>query len=455
MCIRDRLVSYAHSGSEASLDSFTFDILENSNLAVAGQTFSIVISPVNDNPIAGNDSFQVDEDDSLTGNVITNSDTDAENDILTAMLVNGPTNADIFLLNPDGSFTYTPVENFHGTDTFEYQIADGNGGFDTAIVVITVQSINDNPVAQSDSIEIISGQDSNVAGNVLLNDIDVDGDALMAILVGSPANGTLSFNADGNFVYTPNPGFFGVDTFTYLASDGVETSATSVTISVSQDALIMPNPPTISENEAVEPTSTDDEEPLLEEPSENPSQNEEGEVEEDSGSVAVNAIPTNRLDHVPVLNLTDQVEFQTEGDSQNLLKLMTNRRQARLVLGSLLANVSSIQVNNDVAGAIELYEFKNSVSGLQTIFNAGFLFEEIASQIETDELFGDFALTIGAVTGIGSLGYILWTLRGGALMAVALTQLPSWRMIDPLPILDSYVSGAAGGADQEFDDFFG
>ena len=85
--------------------------------------------------------------------------------------------------------------------------------------------------------------------------IDVDGDALMAILVDSPANGTLTFNADGNFVYTPNPGFFGVDTFTYLASDGVETSATSVTISVSQDALIMPNPPTISENEAVEPLS--------------------------------------------------------------------------------------------------------------------------------------------------------------------------------------------------------
>jgi len=40
-------------------------------------------------------------------------------------------------------------------------------------------------------------------------------------------------------------------------------------------------------------------------------------------------------------------------------------------------------------------------------------------------------------------------------MAVALSQLPSWRMIDPLPILDSYVSSAAGGADQEFDDYFG
>ena len=445
------LVSYSHSGSEASLDGFTFDILENSNLAVAGQTFSIVIFPVNNNPIADNDSFQVDEDTSLTGNVITNSDTDVENDILTATLVNGPINADAFLLNPDGSFTYTPVENFHGTDTFEYQIADGNGGFDTATVVITVQSINDSPIANSDSFGIISGQDSSVAGNVLLNDIDVDGDVLMAILVDSPANGTLTFDTDGNFVYTPSLGFFGVDTFTYLASDGVETSATSVEINVSMNGLRMQSPPMIFASQAFEPTG----EPLLEEAGDNPSQSEE---EENSNNVAVNAIPTNRLGNVSVLNLTDQIEFQAEEDSQDLIKLMTNRGQARAVLGSILTNVSSIQVNvasTDVAVANELDEFKNSNSGIQTIFNAGFLSEEIASQVETDESFDDFKITIGAVTGIGSLGYILWTLRGGALMAVALAQLPSWRMIDPLPILDSYVSGAAGGADQEFDDFFG
>ena len=417
---------------------------------MAGQTFSIVISPVNDNPIADNDSFQVDEDTSLTGNVITNSDTDVENDILTATLVNGPTNADTFLLNLDGSFTYTPVENFHGTDTFEYQIADGNGGFDTATVVITVQPINDSPVTQSDSVEITSGLDSSVAGNVLLNDIDVDGDALVAILVDSPANGTLTFDADGSFVYTPNPGFFGVDTFTYLASDGVQTSATSVEISVSQGGLINQSLPTNSVSETAEPTRTTED--PLEETGDNPNQSEE--EEEATDNVAVNAIPPNRQAHVPVLNLTDQVEFQAEGDSQNLLRLLTNRRQARLVLGSLLANVPSIQAN-DVAGANELDEFRNSGLGLQTVFNAEFLFEEIESQIETNELFGNFKLTIGAVTGIGSLGYILWTLRGGALMAVALAQLPSWRMIDPLPILDSYVSGAAGGGDKEFDDFFG
>ena len=95
----------------------------------------------------------------------------------------------------------------------------------------------------------------------------------------------------------------------------------------------MPNPPTISGPEAVEPTTTS-EEPLSEEAGDNLNPSEE--EEENSDSVAVNAIPPNRLSHVPVLNLTDQVEFQAEGDSLDLIKLMTNRRQARIVLGCLL-----------------------------------------------------------------------------------------------------------------------
>ena len=173
----------------------------------------------------------------------------------------------------------------------------------------------------------MSGQDSSVTGNVLLNDIDVDGDALMAVLIDSPANGTLTFNADGSFVYTPNPGFFGVETFTYLASDGVETSATSVEINVSLDGLRMQSPPVVSAPEDVEPTRTAGE-PLLEEAGDNPNQSEE--EEENSDSVTVNAIPPNRLGHVPVLNLTDRVEFQAEGDSQDLIKLLTNRRHCLL-----------------------------------------------------------------------------------------------------------------------------
>ena len=62
-------------------------------------------------------------------------------------------------------------------------------------------------------------------GGVLANDLDADGDPLTAVLVNNPTNGTLVLNGDGSFLYTPNAGFAGTDSFTYLANDGQADSA--------------------------------------------------------------------------------------------------------------------------------------------------------------------------------------------------------------------------------------
>ena len=71
------------------------------------------------------------------------------------------------------------------------------------------------------------------AAGVLANDTDADGDSLSAALVGGPAHGSVTLNADGSFVYTPTPLYFGTDTFTYQANDGQTNSATAtVTITV-------------------------------------------------------------------------------------------------------------------------------------------------------------------------------------------------------------------------------
>jgi hypothetical protein len=64
-------------------------------------------------------------------------------------------------------------------------------------------------------------------------------------------------------------------------------------------------------------------------------------------------------------------------------------------------------------------------------------------------------MTVGAITSIGTLGYVLWTLRGGALMALALSQFPSWRMIDPLLVLESYSMKKDGDPEDADGDFFG
>jgi VCBS repeat-containing protein len=72
-----------------------------------------------------------------------------------------------------------------------------------------------------------------VAQGVLINDSDVDGDALTAILVDNVSHGTLTLNANGSFTYTPTANYFGEDSFTYKAKDAaLESNLATVTITV-------------------------------------------------------------------------------------------------------------------------------------------------------------------------------------------------------------------------------
>src|SRR5216117_1280889 len=85
--------------------------------------------------------------------VLTN-DSDADGDALTAVLVNGPTNALSFTLNPDGSFSCTPATNYFGPDSFTYQANDGLTNSAVVTVRLTVKEVNDAPVARDDSYSI-------------------------------------------------------------------------------------------------------------------------------------------------------------------------------------------------------------------------------------------------------------------------------------------------------------
>jgi len=102
-------------------------------------------------------------------------------------------------------------------------------------ITVNVESAaNRSPVVNTDSYAATSGVALSVnAPGVLANDTDPDGQTLMAMLVTSPAHGTLSFNANGSFTYTPSSPYVGSDAFTYAASDGLATSnPATVTITV-------------------------------------------------------------------------------------------------------------------------------------------------------------------------------------------------------------------------------
>jgi len=103
-----------------------------------------------------------------------------------------------------------------------------------ATVSITVTPVNDAPVAVDDAYTVAEKETLTIsAPGVLENDSDVDGDTLSAILVDDVTSGTLTLNADGSFVYTPNDYFNGTDSFTYKAKDAVlESELAVVTITV-------------------------------------------------------------------------------------------------------------------------------------------------------------------------------------------------------------------------------
>ena len=215
-------------------DTFTYQASDGS-LNSATATVNITVKAVNHQPIAINDSYSVNEDATLTvpATGVLANDIDADGDTLTASLVSGPSHGALSL-NPDGSFTYTPATNYNGSDSFIYVANDGMTNSASATVNITINPVNDAPVAVNDSYSINEDTTLTVPANgVLANDTDVDGDTLKAVLVATTTNGSLTLNQDGSFTYTPNTNYNGVDTFTYKANDGtVDGNVATVTITV-------------------------------------------------------------------------------------------------------------------------------------------------------------------------------------------------------------------------------
>ena len=230
----DGSFTYTPNANWNGTDTFTYhasDGTTTSNVA----TVTITVNAVNDAPVAADDAYTTDEDTLLTiaAPGVLGNDTDADGNTLTAAPENGPTNG-MLTLNANGSFTYTPNANWNGTDTFTYRASDGTDSSNVATVTITVNAVNDAPVAANDAYATDEDVPLTIAApGVLGNDSDADGNTLTAAPENGPSNGTLTLNANGSFTYTPNADWNGTDTFTYRASDGAAASnVATVTITV-------------------------------------------------------------------------------------------------------------------------------------------------------------------------------------------------------------------------------
>jgi VCBS repeat-containing protein len=196
-------------------DSFTYkanDGFLDSNVA----TVSITIDPVNDASLAQGGSASGNEDTPISGQVVA-TDVDNSADQLSYSVVSGPGHGSL-ALNAHGSFTYTPNANFNGAESFSYKAYDGQLDSNIAAVAITVNPVDDAPVAQT--LSVSGNEDTPISCQVVATDIDNTPAQLSYSLVSGPAHGSVVLNSNGAFTYTPSANYNGPDSFRYKAYDG-------------------------------------------------------------------------------------------------------------------------------------------------------------------------------------------------------------------------------------------
>ena len=217
----------------------------------------------NGSPVPVDDAYTAEEDQGILlvarPGVLAN-DTDPEGEALTAVIVETTPNGDLSLL-ADGSFLYSPSEDFHGVDTFTYRAVDFRESETVGTVNITVTPVNDAPVGVAESFKLTPNDVLVVPGLIGLtaNDTDVDnrsGD-FTAILHTDVTNGQLTLGADGGFTYDPQ-GFAGTETFLYQTSDGDAISEpTAVTLIVNTAPETVSDSYTLAEDVVLSPSVAD------------------------------------------------------------------------------------------------------------------------------------------------------------------------------------------------------
>src|SRR6266705_5864899 len=235
-------VNYSPETNYNGTASFSYHVCDNGttngslDAKCADAVVNITINPVQDPPDAVNDSATIAEDSGANSVDVLNNDSDVDGDTVMVTGVTQGAHGSVSITGGGTGVSYTPAANFFGNDTFTYTIGDGHGNSDTATVQVTVNNVNDPPVANNDSYVTSSNTTLNVsAPGVLSNDTDIDGPSLSSVLVvgSGPNHGTLTLNADGSFSYSPALDYTGPDSFSYRAFDGTDYSnAATVNITV-------------------------------------------------------------------------------------------------------------------------------------------------------------------------------------------------------------------------------
>lgn len=237
----DGTITYTPNTDFVGKDKFKYSVSDGHCTVEA--TITINVLKVNNPPVAQDDEYTTDKNTPIDITDYMDNDSDPDGDVITLVQrISDPENG-IVTDNEDGSFTYTPNQDFLGRDCFDYQITDGELT-DVASICITIKDSdpgepgddNQPPVAKDDRYSTQKNRTLTVdPPGILVNDSDPDGDSIIVDVdtVSEPNHGTLTQKEDGSFIYTPDTNYTGTDTYTYRVFDGeLYSEFATVTITI-------------------------------------------------------------------------------------------------------------------------------------------------------------------------------------------------------------------------------
>lgn len=424
----------------------------------ASSTFSVDVVPVNDIPTSVSPTLAVNtSEDSPTKSydlatlfddvdVLTNADR-----LSFAVLSN--TTPSLLSTTVDGTdlhVTLAPNEN--GVASLTIEATDTAGATAQMVMMLDVSAVNDAPQVRPESYSISESTGLAItSGGLLINDEDSDSAVLTTQLVSTTSNGTLELRPDGSFTYVPNPAFAGIDSFQYAVSDGLLVSDPVVVSLIVPLGIGTPAAPVIVQPEApespqtqttvLESSDTTPEAISESDTDSNPPETNDSTVEQvglsaprTSGKRADKSASTEKVQPPLVPEITaEEVLAAIAAEAEETLAPADNT-------GSL-DDESSTGTRRTAPGyeTIESLARKRPLSQKPLLVDFGATAEIAEREAEAQRRMETIAVgTTAVVSSSLSVGYVIWLLRGGTLLASMVSALPAWVAFDPLPILESY-----------------
>ena len=422
-----------------------------------GTPTSVIVNILgsNDAPVANNDSVAGNENAVLSGNVLVN-DSDAQGSSLSANLVLGPAHGSL-TLNANGSFSYAPVANWNGTDTFSYKANDGSADSNVATVTLIVNPVNLAPTTLPVTLAPIaenSGPRLITQAELLLNAVDVDGQSLTATALAiSSGAGALVDNGNGTWSYAPAPNDSAAVVFSYTVTDGSLSAAGLAALAITPTAAA----PTIpTELPPMQPPTVVPAVPVASAAATAPVVVVAAAVAQPvvaPTTVASPTVPAKATDApAPTFVPIAQPAFVFANLATSLAQTTESSKPAVAVI------MGEASLTSRLVGASELREmlrFLPMKSGIAADFSAWAVDASTTQSLRAvqgavaaptathgdEQVKGVMSFDLSGVDASHIVGIVLsaglatWSISASGLMAALLVSVPVWRNIDPLPIL--------------------